>query len=270
MPNKHPFPAIRPDITIAENDEKIMQADLRELQWWPIIPALGDRSMNATYEVDTLELSAVTEMVVTSHARVHELDCVEIAVQDWAIREDWEVPGRPQLFYALLDEEETRWLGVVQQMGNRKVLRTFKDDWFEADWGRGEKRKIYDDGRYQRQPDGSYRTTDRTGKGAGSYDVTIGDRTFHCLRVWDTYGKPPSEQVELSEAYIEPGGRTVLYREYWGRQMGKGETDWAVKYPDNIKIVIDGCVYVHCNCTGRAHDMITSTALGVDFGRSTL
>ena len=260
----HPFPAVRPAITIAQSDNKITQLDLPELQWWPIIPSPGNRSMQATYEADTLELSAVTAMVVTGLARVHNLDCVEIAVQEQAIREDWDVPGRPHLFYASLDEEETRWLGVVQQIGERKVLRTFSDEWFAADWGQGEKRTIIDDGRFQRQPDGTHRTTDGQGIGAGTYDVTIGARTFHCLRVWDTAGSPPTEHAELSEAYIEQGGRVVLFREFWGRRMGKGDTDWAVKYPHNIKIVIDGCVYVHCDCTGRAHEIVTDTALGVD------
>ena len=264
MSFSHPLPPIRPAISIAESDKKITQIDLPELQWWPIIPSPGSRSMQATYEADTLELSAVTEMVVTSLARVHNLDCVEIAVQEQAIREDWDVPGRPQLFFARIDEEETRWLGVVQQMDDRKVLRTFRDEWFESDWGKGEKRRIIDDGRYRRQSDGHYRTTEGQGIGAGTFDVAIGERTFRCLRVWDTGGSPPSEHAELSEAYIEPGGRVVLFREFWGRHMGKGDTDWAVKYPDNIQIVIDGCVYVHCDCTGRAHDMITNTALGVD------
>ena len=258
----HPFPAVRPPISITESRNRITQVDLRELQWWPVIPSLGHSSMQAVYEADTLELSAVTDMVVTGPARVHNLDCVEIAVQERAIRKDWDVPGKPSLFYAKLDEAETRWLAVVQEVDGRKVLRTFKDEWFEADWGRGEKREIRDEDRYERQPDGTYRTTCRTGTGAGTCEVTIGDRTFRCMRVWDTGGLPPSEERELSEAYIEPGGRVVLYREFWGRRMGTGDTDWAEKYPDNIRIVIDGCVYVHCDCTGRAHDIITNTALG--------
>ena len=264
MSFNHPFPTTRPSICIAESDKKITRLDLPELQWWPIVPSLGRHAMQATYEADTLELSAVTEMYVSSLARIHDLDCVEIAVREQAIREDWDVPGSPQLFYASLDEQETRWLGIVQQIDDRKVLRTFKDKWFEADWGRGAERKISDDGRYQPQPDGSYRTTGRQGMGAGTYDVTIGARTFHCLRVWDTLGSPPSERQELAEAFIEESGRVVFYRQYRGRQMGPGETDWAIKYPENLKIVIDGCVYVHCNCTGRAHDLITNTAIGVD------
>ncbi len=260
----HPFPSVRPSISIVESDRKITKIALRELQWWPIDPSPGSRSMQATYEADTLELSAVTEMVVTGPARVHNLDCAEIAVQERAIRKDWDVPGKPSLFYARHDEKETRWLAVVQDMDGRKVLRTFKDEWFEADWGQGEKREFRDEGRYERLPDGAHRTTCRTGTGAGTYEVTVGNRTFHCMRVWDTGGQPPSEERELSEAYIEPGGRVVLFREFWGRRMGTGDTDWAAKYPQNIKIVLDGCVYVHCDCTGRAHDLITSTALGVD------
>ena len=82
MSFSHPFPAIRPSITIAECDENITQINLPELQWWPIIPSPGERSMQATYEAETLELSAVTEMMVTDPARVHDLNCVEIAVQE--------------------------------------------------------------------------------------------------------------------------------------------------------------------------------------------
>ncbi len=264
MPRNHPFPPVRPAISITESEEKFASIDLSELQWWPVVPGPGHHSMQAIYEADTLELSSVTEMVVTGPARVHNLDCVEIAVQQIARRDDWDVPGTPQRFYASLDEKETRWLAVVQEFGGRKVLRTIADDGFESDWGKGEKREIRDEGRYERQPDGTYRTTGRTGIGAGTYELKIGANTFRCLRVWDTGGLPPSEQAELSEAYIEPGGHVVLFREYWGRRMGKGDTDWLAKYPNNLRIEIDGCVYVHCDCTGRAHDLITNTSLGVE------
>ena len=98
------------------------------------------------------------------------------------------------------------------------------------------------------------RTTDGQGIGAGSYDVTIGEKTFHCLRVWDTAGSPPSEQAELSEAYIDQAGRVVLFREYWGRQMGKGDTDWAVKYPDNIRSSLTAAST--CTATAPAERMI--------------
>ncbi len=219
--------------------------------------------MRAFYEVDTLELSAVIDLVATSPAKVHQVDCVEIAVNEWPIRKGWYAPGAPLLFYARLDQDKTRWLAVVQMIDDSKALSTFRDEGFEANWGKGEKRTIYDDGKYQRQPDGSYRTTESQGIGAGTYDVTIGDKTFRCLRVLDTFSSPPNEHTELVEAFIESSGRTALIRQYLGRQWGRGDTDWARKYPDNAKLVIDDCVYVHCNCTGRAHDVITDTSLGI-------
>ena len=49
MTDLHPFPPIRPAFKIAESNEKIGRIDCPELQWWAAIPALGKRSMRATY-----------------------------------------------------------------------------------------------------------------------------------------------------------------------------------------------------------------------------
>jgi hypothetical protein len=144
----------------------------------------------------------------------------------------------------------------------KPLLSTFLDKGFEQNWGKGERRRLYDDGRYQRQPDGSHRMTNGQGLGAGVYDVTIGEKSFCCLRVLDV-NQTPSEYDEISEAFVERGGRTVLYRQYRGRLCGVGKVDWAETYPDNARLVISGCVYVHCDCTGRAHDVITNTSVGV-------
>ena len=140
------------------------------------------------------------------------------------------------------------------------MFSTFVDEGFEGDWGKGDKRKLYDDGRYQLQADGSYKITDGKGLGAGVYDVTIGENKFCCLRVLDP-DLSASEGGELVEAYVERGGRTVFFRRYDGR-FYRG-TDLVQKYLNNIRIVINGVVYVHCDCTGRAHDTITNTSLAV-------
>lgn len=66
------------------------------------------------------------------------------------------------------------------------------------------------------------------------------------------------------------GGRTILYRQYRGRLMRYNrDQDAAERFPDvrfprNPRIAIDGCVYVQCNCSGKAHDVITNTGLGID------
>lgn len=100
----------------------------------------------------------------------------------------------------------------------KRVRSTFRDKFFEANWGTGENRRLYDDGKYQRHPDGSYvRITDRQGLGAGTYDVTIGSEIFRCLRVLDVISSPANEGGELIEAFVESGERTVLVRQYLGR-----------------------------------------------------
>ena len=257
----HPFPLTRPEIQIVESSEKITVIDCLDLQWWFAIPRLGDHTMSAFYEIDTLELSAVKELVAVRPATIHGVACVEIQVNEWPMRADWATASQPAHFYSSVDDTRTGWVGVAQQNDGGEVLRTFRDKGFDQDWGMNGKRKLYDDGRYQRQVDGSYHITNGQGLGAGVYTVTIGDQTFCCLRVLDI-GPTPSEHSELGEAFVTQEGRTVLYRQYQGRLWGNRARDLVEIYPSNARLVIDGCVYVHCNCTGRAHDVITNTAVG--------
>ena len=66
-----------------------------------------------------------------------------------------------------------------------RIVSTFLDDGFVANWGEGDKRFLVDGGRYVEEKVGVFRTTNGTGLGAGSFDVAIGDREFCCLRVLD-------------------------------------------------------------------------------------
>ena len=251
----HPFPPMRPDIRLVQSTEKLDEIDCLELRWWFAVPQLGDHTMWASYEADTLELSSVTDMVATGPARIHQVDCIEIQVNEWLRGEGWTIAKR--LIYGKIEEiDESRWIAVITQSEGKKVFFTFVDEGFDVEWGGNHTRKLYDDGRYQLQADGSYKIADGKGLGAGVYDVTIGENTFCCLRVLDPDLSVP-EGGELVEAYVERRGRTVFFRRYDGR-FYRG-TDLAQKYPSNARIVINGVVYVHCDCSGRAHDIITNS-----------
>lgn len=255
----HSFPSARPNVEITESEATIEEIDCIELRWWFGIPRLGDHAMWASYDAQTLELAWVTNMEARSPARIHGIDCVEMRVSEWSAESGRKTDER--IFYARSeDDSESRWVAVVSEK-DEKELFTFLDDGFEYEWGASlnTARKLYDDGRYQAQPDGSYRTTDGSGLGAGAYDVTIGGKTFHCLRVLEPDLAEP-EGGELSEVYVERGGRTVFHRRYDGRFYKGG--DLLQEYPDNPRITIDGCVYVQHDCTGKAHDDITDTSLG--------
>ena len=256
----HPFPLTRPDVEIAESEATIDGIDFVELRWWFGIPRQGERTMRASYDADTLELAWVTVMEATAPARVHGIDCVEVRVGEWSAESGRKTDSL--VFYARVEEtEESRWIAVASEEGDKKVLFTLLDEGFGSQWGTGANptRRLYDDGRYRIRSDGSYETTDGTGLGAGTYDVTIGARTFRCLRVLEADLSEP-EGGELTEAYVERGGRTVFHRRYDGRFYRGG--DLLQEYPDHPRIAIDGNVYVQCDCTGRAHDDISDTPLG--------
>ena len=252
----HPFPPTRPDIKIVESSERIYEVDCQELQWWFAIPKMGETYMWAEYDGETQKLDAVTEMTPTMPAIIRDIECVEIQFKEW-LANDW--PPTPNLMYATINETHTEWVSVVDTINGRRIFNTIGDEWFEDQWGPALKRRIVDDGRYQLQPDGTYKLTDGTGFGAGTYDVTIGENTFHCLRVLDV-DISNEHGGELAEVYIEKGGRTVFFRRYDGRFL-RGH-DLVSKFPNNIQIVINDVVYVHSNCTGWFHDTFTLASLG--------
>lgn len=261
----HPFPTMRPNVEIAESEEPIGEIGCVELRWWFGIPRPGERTMRASYDAETLGLARVTVMEATATARVHGVDCVEMRA------EEWPAEGGPKtqnhVFYARVeDDSESRWIAVVREEDGKKELLTLLDRGFEDQWGASANpaRKLHDDGRYRPRPDGSYETTDGTGLGAGTYDVTIGEKTFRCLRVLEPDPDEPGGG-ELTEAYVErDSGRTVFHRRYDGRFYRGG--DLLREYPHNPRITLDGDVYVQCDCSGRAHDDITDTSLGTQQG----
>lgn len=253
---EHPFPSTRPDIKIVESSEKITEVDCQELQWWLMIPKMGERYMWAEYDGETQKLDAVTEMIPTMPATIRGIDCVEIQFNEY-LANDW--PPAPDLMYATIDDTHTRWISVVNTIDGRRIFNTIGEEFFEDQWGPDSKRRIIDDGRYELQSDGSYKLTNGQGFGAGTYHVTIGENTFHCLRVIDV---DISEEHggELCEVYVEKGGRTVFFRRYDGRYL---RGDLLKKFPNNRRIVINDIVYVHSNCTGWFHDTLTLESLGL-------
>lgn len=264
-PIGHPFPSTRPDVEIAESGEPIGEVDCVELRWWFAIPRPGERTMWAGYDADTLELAWVTDIEARGPANVHGTDCVEMRVEEWSAG-----GGRKTesfRFYARVEEDaESRWLAVASEGDGEEAFVTLLDEGFEYNWGASSNpsRALYDDGRYRLLPDGTYETTKGTGLGAGTYDVTVGGRTFRCLRILEEdLGEP--EGGELTEAYVGcESGRTVFHRRYDGRYYRGG--DLLEKYPDHPRITIDGKVYVQCDCTGRAHDEITDAYMGTHRG----
>ena len=267
------FPSTRPIVRITRSKNTIRSVDCPELQWWFVVPRLQEDYAYAHYDSETLVLDRVVELFPIKSKESNDRQVVRIDVRDnWFTEKEKHVFAPRMRLLASLDSGSARFLAVTNLSNDGNVIdeTTQGDPYFEDQWGtRG--RYLENNGKFEQQCDGSWRTTDRDGLGVGTYDVTIGDNRFECLRVFD-YDPNSPFGGELGEAYVEgTSGRTVFYREYSGRFLRNATirrneslpgVDILELYPNNARIVIDGELYVHCGCTMRGHDTITLAGLG--------
>jgi hypothetical protein len=254
---EQPFPERRPEIEIETSDARPFAADCRELRWWFGQPVVGDSTLWAIYDPPEWTVSSVTHMRAVRQARIHDLDGVEIEVDDWTREGGWEPSERTM--WGRLTDESVQWLGVARMVEGERRLSTFLDEGFADDWGGEEPRQLRDGGRFAEKAEGLFAQQDAApGEiGAGMFSVRIGNRCFTCLRVIDVDEKPREEQT-LVEAYLTEDGRTVLFRRYNGRQWKLGERrPWDEELPDHQRLVIDGTTFVHW------YDCLTGLACGL-------
>lgn len=159
-----------------------------------------------------------------------------------------------------LTDSEVEWLGVERLApdGTRK-LDTFLDDGFELDWGAcprhvgvGEWLAQEPTGSLKRQPDSPLVFAD------GAFAVQIRDQTFNCTRVVEME-KEATELDVVILAYVDHGGRTVLFRRYDGNRRipRDGSSPRGDLLPQADRLVIDGMTFVH------SYDYLTADACGV-------
>jgi hypothetical protein len=252
------FPATAPLISVEASKARLGPIDCQELQWWFAIPRLGDRTAWAAYDVDNGEVGFAHEVVSTAPVGVDGRDAIELLFSEWSRNRDGERTAIDR-FTCVLDDNRARWLMVTLDADGDARTLTKGDPEFDAGWAGTGPRRLVDSGRYQQLADGSYRLTGTSHMGAGVYRVSIGPRVFTCLRVMDLipFG---DESAELGVAFVAPGGRTVLYREYSTSTLWDDWQAWRAAHPGR-EIVINDSLFLQRDCTGRAHDVITTTSM---------
>jgi hypothetical protein len=241
--SSHPFPLQEPSIHIRQETETPFAVDCPELRWWFAVPYLGEPgTLWGLYDSPHWGLSSVTRMRPERACSIHDIPGIEIRVDEWEPTRGW----RQDVWtmYTRLTDKHVGWLAVARQSDDGWHLRSFLDNGFETDWGESP-RRIEDRGRYELVEEHVYRQTSDQAEalGCGLYTVTIGPRSFRCLRVLDP-GREVSERGILVETFVTQEGRTVLFRRYNGRSWGQ-ESAWDEKLPGNRRLVIDGVKYVH-------------------------
>lgn len=250
------FPHRRPDIEIVPVQVQPFAVDCRELRWWFAVPEVGEQTAWATYDPPEWTLTSVTNMTCVRKARVHDIEGVEIKVDEWDPEHGWQEGA--WTMYARLTPNTVQWLATLQLRQGVRILRTFLENDFDQDWGEAS-RRLEDAGRYTPLGEGRFRLYEasesgnatESGIGAGFYSVRIGENEFTCLRVLELTTAPsPSEEGILVEAYLTAEGRTVLFRRYNGRRwrVGRGEPydkPWDEQLPRAARLVINDVTFVH-------------------------
>lgn len=264
-----PFPLQLPHIEITPTDTPPFEVDFKEMHWWFAIPEVGDHVLWAQYEPD-LRLSDYTELKALRPAKVHGIDCVELAAMVYDHAED-PVRAYPWMFFSRLTEDRVQYLATLSlYRKDLRELRTMLDEGFDKDWGDGP-RHIRQTGRLMEQSDGSYALS--AGADAaeiieptGVFRVMVGDRSFECLRVIGIT-VPLSEENALEEAYLTREGRTIMFRRYNGTRWNLGyntghpkEMTWDQRFPDHKRIIINGVTFVHW------YDCLSNFACGIEAG----
>lgn len=260
---RSPFPVVRPEITITPSQEPLFEVDWRELAWWFAVPEVGDHTMWAVYDPPEWRLTSWQDMKTVMSAVVNGIDGVEIDIVDREIGEVEQV--HPWTFYARLTEDKVQYLAVVSVQNGKRRVCTLLDEGFDVDWYESQRLVKYT-GRFIEQIGGSYKQCSDcliTGERAevmGVYEVSIGSRSFTCLRVLDVE-HTFSENSLLMEGYLTREGRTVLCRRYNGRLWrggSKAKLPWDEEFPDHNRIIIDGVTFVHW------YDCLSDFACGID------
>lgn len=262
-----PFPKQRPAIVVGPSGATPAAVDMRELTWWFVVPELGDKVRWAEYQPirggSTWRRTATTTMRAVRPAVLHDRPCVEIEVDEARDSVDGVLvpppPDRHTKVWGRLTDTDVEWLGVERLAADgTRTLDTFLDEGFELDWGicarhieAGELLTQEPDGNFERQPEGPSVFAD------GGFAVHIGDRTFNCTRVVEME-KEATELDVVIVAFVDDGGRTVLFRRYDGnrRVPREGSPPRADLLPQADRLVIDGMTFVH------SYDYLTADACG--------
>ena len=197
-------------------------------------------------------------MAVAREAEVHGEEGCEIEMLEWGPSESAWKPGYTH--YARLAENTVQWLATAHLRKGKRILSTFLDEGFEADWGESS-RLLEDSGRLPRNDDGTYSLQVRPAGGAqdtigsGLFRVRVGNREFICLRVVYLYAKSrEANQLErdiLAECFYTESDQLVLFRRYNGRLWAtessgtKDRRPWDERFPSSLRVVINGAVFVH-------------------------
>jgi len=247
------IPEILPEYKIEKTNAEPFAVRCEQTPGWMIIPRVGEKLTWGLYEMPSRKRSEYSKMEVVGKAEVHGIEGVEISAVSYGTENYYRTAKESKFertLIAQLTDTHCRFLAESHFENGVRKLYTFLDDYFISNWGFGEdncgtevdlkvKNLLKRDGNTI-----TVQTPSETIDVVGSYNVTIGGKTYETICIMDI--RCFDDNI-VSEEYIDRNGRTILWRRF-------NKNDWAFKrygklwtemLPDNERLTINGETYVH-------------------------
>ncbi|WP_114853946.1 hypothetical protein [Brachybacterium sp. YJGR34] len=254
------FPTRLPEVHVdllEECTSQVVTCD--ELQWWFVIPRVGEATAAAWYDRATAELTAVRRTRRPASAVKGAAGDVLIEIEESTYApEDWRGVGRRDIrFTARLGPHRAEFLSV-EQAGIRTDVSAPD---FAANWCDSLGRTIRESGRVVTEGPRTVVTVAEEGARVDLVDLTVDGVTRRCVRVLDI--APGAMPSEFGQAIIDlETGRTLAYWQYRPETWDDDAPTWLAEHP-GVDLTIDGVRYQRRNCTGRDEIALTDHALAL-------
>jgi len=251
MPKKdhtYPFPAEMPRLIIKESSRPFPSIKCADEDF--IVPIIGNKNSEGTYRYPDKKLALVSTCYVPKAARIHGIDGVKVCRDTYNIRAGKLYKNECIWFQQLTDEYIRNLATIVCDCEADDDYPTEIFTFLEEDYdgiANGNDRvhgrpllikeyppKIADGKIFIDEYNIRYTM--------GSFDVTIGDRTFETIKFINV-----QNNTLVNENYVDTNGRLVLMR--WYESVDSiMQTDWysdelKIASQDNPKLVVNDIEY---------------------------
>ncbi|MCD6321836.1 MAG: hypothetical protein J7L77_02305 [Clostridiales bacterium] len=242
------LPMVRPDIKIEPLKEVSFNIKINEVTWMYCDTRVGHSTIWGIYDPPDWKLTDCSETETFRKAKIHDIDCVEIRNFDYNSPLD-EKFSREYNLFVHADDEMIQYVAKSEVRDGVFEMSTLFDDQFIENYSVEMPAMVNDSGF------GIYKTDDLDRidlvtendsllVGGGVFKVTVGDRTFECLRVVNRWNDSPRVLVEN---YMNRDGRSILFRRYnhpvW--KIERYKQRWDEKLPEAKTLAINGEKYIH-------------------------
>lgn len=251
------FPKKLPEIRVnvlEEGTDRSVLCD--ELQWWFIVPRLGETTSARWYDRASGSITMARESERAVAPLEEGSDIVRFGIRETTFPVSGGQPvERPIDFTAQLSSDVARFLSVesdgIRTDGNQRG--------FAESWGDTRGRLLRDGGRLVRTGPQEFHSTCNEGARADLVDLSIGGATRRCLRLLDL--EPGAEPFEVGQAIVDlEAQRTLAYWQYRPEGWDADADTWWAAHPGE-GLVIDGVRFQRRSCTGRDEVVLTDHAV---------